>query len=103
MRTYAFVLLLLFTSCAPVPPPPGTADGSGGQRVILTDRRGERWDITDAVRDYGFNRRHFEYGIGRHAIPPLNTPSTGTPLTGSSRTATSSSTTPASATAAPSS
>ena len=73
MYTKALVLLALCVSCAPGPPPPSDGPHTGPS-VILTDRRGERWDITDAVHEFGFNRRYFEFGIGRHAIPPINGP-----------------------------
>ena len=67
------VLLALLAACAPGPAP-STDRADEVQRIILTDRRGESWDITDAVRDFGFDRHYFEYGIGRHAIPPINAP-----------------------------
>ena len=40
-------------------------------KTYLIDRKGERWDITQAVAD-GFDPRGFEFGIGRHAIRPLD-------------------------------
>jgi len=40
-------------------------------RVFLEDRTGETWDITQAV-SIGFDPYGFQFGIGRHAIPPLD-------------------------------
>lgn len=40
-------------------------------KTYLTDRTGERWDITQAVA-IGFNPNNFEFGIGRNAILPLD-------------------------------
>ena len=48
-------LLALLAVCAPGPAP-STDRADEGQRIILTDRR------------------YFEYGIGQHAIPPINAP-----------------------------
>lgn len=57
------------------PPPPGHMAGrTSGERIYLIDRRGDRFDITHAVERYGMRREGFEYGIGRHAIPPLDHP-----------------------------
>lgn len=39
-------------------------------RTYLVDQTGERWDITQA-RTIGFEPRHFQFGIGRHAFRPL--------------------------------
>ena len=36
--------------------------------IYLTDRNGERFDITYAVKKYGMSRRDFEHGIGKNAI-----------------------------------
>ena len=59
--------------CAAIPA--GEAgDSVGNRRIVLTDRRGERWDITHAVNAYGMDRSWWEFGIGKHAIPPLNQP-----------------------------
>lgn len=50
------------------------AGRTSGGRIYLIDRRGEQFDITHAVERYGMRREGFEYGIGRHAIPPLDHP-----------------------------
>ena len=42
-----------------------------GDSTFLIDRRGERWDISQAV-SIGFEPGGFEYGIGRYAIQPLD-------------------------------
>ena len=42
-----------------------------GERVLIVDRTGERWDITQAV-SLGFEPDGFQFGIGRNAIRPLD-------------------------------
>ena len=42
-----------------------------GGKTYLTDQTGERWDISQAV-SIGFDPRHFEFGIGRHAFQTLD-------------------------------
>ena len=41
------------------------------QSVYIIDRTGEKWDITQAV-SLGFRPEGFQFGIGRHAIKPLD-------------------------------
>jgi hypothetical protein len=40
-------------------------------RVFISDRRGERWEITQAV-SIGFDPAGFEFGLGRNAFSPLD-------------------------------
>lgn len=73
------VLVLTVAACASAPSPEGarkreTATDRRSAPVVITDRRGERWDISHAVENYGLSRYGFEFGIGRNAIPPLNEP-----------------------------
>jgi hypothetical protein len=42
-----------------------------GNRVFIVDRRGERWEVTQAA-GIGFDPHGFQYGIGRNAIRPLD-------------------------------
>ncbi len=42
-----------------------------GERVFIVDRRGERWDVSQAAA-LGFNPYGFQHGIGRDAIRPLD-------------------------------
>ena len=42
-----------------------------GDRILIVDRTGERWDVTQAA-SLGFKPRGFQYGIGRAAIRPLD-------------------------------
>ena len=42
-----------------------------GEKAFITDRTGERWDISQAVEP-GFDPDRFQYGIGRHAFKPLD-------------------------------
>lgn len=41
-------------------------------RIYIVDRRGERWDVTRAVRELGFAPERFRHGIGRDAFQPLD-------------------------------
>lgn len=68
------VISLLFFACTSVSPAGDARLASTERRVVITDRRGERWDISHAVEHYGLSRYGFEFGIGRNAIPPLNSP-----------------------------
>ena len=43
---------------------------SAEDKITIRDRQGETWNITQAV-SLGFQREHFNYGLGRGAIPPL--------------------------------
>ncbi len=52
----------------------GSATPTEVKRIYITDRRGERFDVTHAVEAYGMSRRGFEYGIGKHTIKPINSP-----------------------------
>lgn len=40
-------------------------------KVFIVDRTGERWDVTQAA-SIGFAPEGFQFGIGRHAIRPLD-------------------------------
>lgn len=51
-------------------------NGEDVGRVYITDRTGERWDITQAV-SIGFKPGNFQYGLGRDAFTPLDDSSLG--------------------------
>ena len=40
-------------------------------KTFIRDRKGEKWDITQAV-SIGFDPKGFEFGLGRNAFSPLN-------------------------------
>jgi hypothetical protein len=42
-----------------------------GESTYIVDRRGERWDVTQA-RSIGFMPEKFQHGIGRNAFTPLD-------------------------------
>lgn len=44
-------------------------------KIIIVDRTGKQWDITDAVRKYGFEPSKFQFGLGPNAIRPIIGPS----------------------------
>ena len=71
----AIVLVSCFLlACGPVPAGNTTQARSGGGPVFITDRYGERFDITHAVEKYGMAPSGFEFGIGKNTIPPINHP-----------------------------
>ena len=43
-------------------------------RITITDLKGERWDITQAVERYGFDPGEFLFGLGASQLPPLVLP-----------------------------
>jgi len=43
-------------------------------RVVITDVKGETWDITTAAYDYGMAPEKFDHGLGKDAIVPLDNP-----------------------------
>ncbi len=59
------------------PPDSGNADTTvtnpAGQ-IFITDRRGEKWNITHAVENYGFIASRFQHGLGKDKIRPINDP-----------------------------
>jgi hypothetical protein len=52
-----------------------------GDRILIVDRTGERWDVTQAA-SLGFKPRGFQYGIGRDAIRSLDDSSLADTATG---------------------
>ncbi|MBT4496910.1 MAG: DUF3179 domain-containing protein [Gemmatimonadetes bacterium] len=71
-------LVLLLSGCAPLSSGQ-VQTGSQEERIYITDRRGERFDITHAVRHYGMRPEGFEYGLGKGAIPALDHPGMSRP------------------------
>jgi hypothetical protein len=47
--------------------------------VVIIDQGGKRWDITQAVYRYGFEKNKFEFGLGADAIRPLVLPPMASP------------------------
>lgn len=45
-----------------------------GDKFIITDQKGNRWDVTHAVNAYGMTASKFQFGLGPNAIPPINFP-----------------------------
>lgn len=44
------------------------------EAVVIVDRTGKEWDVTEAVSRFGFEVERFEFGLGPHAIRPLIEP-----------------------------
>ena len=79
IQVHAAIFVALLTACAPLAPLPAPSSAgvgkSEGKRIFITDRFGDRFDITYAVEKYGMSRYGFEYGIGKNTIRPINQPS----------------------------
>jgi hypothetical protein len=43
-------------------------------RIFIVDRTAKRWDVTHAVRNYGFVASQFQFGLGPNAIRPILDP-----------------------------
>lgn len=43
-------------------------------RVWIVDETGKKWEVTHAESAFGFDPASFQFGLGPHAIPPLNDP-----------------------------
>ena len=68
-------LALLNGSCTQIPPSVEeredfSSTAQDPDSIYLTDRNGERFDITYAVKKYAMSRKGFEHGIGKNAIRP---------------------------------
>lgn len=60
-------LIILFLFTMPVHSSVVREDG----KVYIVDRRGERWDVTQA-ESIGFKPEGFQYGLGRNHFTPLD-------------------------------
>ena len=65
----AFAVVVASYAMAPGPASTGQDDGSDG-KTFITDRTGEKWDVSQAA-NIGFDPRRFQYGIGRMSRPNL--------------------------------
>jgi len=72
IRRFVLLIVLLFPfgMSAGDPARAASVTREGGVTVIV-DRRGERWDVTQA-ESLGFRPEEFQYGIGRDAFTPLD-------------------------------
>jgi hypothetical protein len=43
-----------------------------GERIVIVDLTGKEWDVTDAVKTYGFDLNLFDHGLG--PIPAIVEP-----------------------------
>lgn len=44
------------------------------EKIFIIDRDGKKWDVTHAVKKYGFVASKFQFGLGKDAIPPIRDP-----------------------------
>jgi len=71
MPLLVIATILLLTSCG--------GQGAGeiiviGDETFISDKQGERWNISHAVQKYRMDPSKFFYGIGRNAIPSEDSP-----------------------------
>ena len=72
---YLFILSLgLLAQACQTTTPTDSKVQYEGDSVFLTDRTGEKWNITDAVEKYEMIPENFHYGLGRNAFVPINNP-----------------------------
>lgn len=45
-----------------------------GEKIFIVDETGKKWDITHAVKKYGFKPKKFDYGFGPFSIKPILNP-----------------------------
>ena len=45
-----------------------------GSQVLIRDNTGKEWDVTHAVKNYGFVASQFQFGLGPFAIRPILDP-----------------------------
>lgn len=66
--------------CGTANPPTAPATPlPGSEPIFITDRMGEDWDISTAVRKYGYERDRFDYGLGLFVIRPIIDPGVARP------------------------
>lgn len=76
--TAAFAVVVTIGACTDdLPTLYGDSSGANVQetedgRLTITDRTGKAWDVTHAVKAYGFVADGFQFGLGPDAIPPVN-------------------------------
>ncbi len=69
----AVALVSVIASCGPRDVVRGQRDG---QAIIsITDRTGKSWDISHGVNELDLDPERFQFGLGPHAIEPINDPS----------------------------
>jgi hypothetical protein len=75
ISTVVFAGCLAFVGCSTSAPEEPKADVvSENGRIFIVDRTGKKWDVTHAVRNYGFVASEFQFGLGPNAIKPILNP-----------------------------
>lgn len=79
----SFLTLILILGCsnsegvtsATTPPTQTDNESSGDDTpVLIEDRTGKKWDITHAIKNYGFQLERFSGGAGPFGIRPILNP-----------------------------
>lgn len=77
MKYSIFLFLLIFMfGCQDIVPTTqiSAVEDSGNGKIFIKDRMGKKWNVTHAVKNYGFKAEEFQFGLGQYAIPPLLNP-----------------------------
>ena len=74
MVIFAFVLSTAAFHCRSGEQGTPLRSGDDSGKVYITDRTGKQWDVTHAVKNYGFDPYRFQYGLGPYAITPIINP-----------------------------
>lgn len=77
--TFLLAMPLLLAACNSISEPGGTANSpvniiEDEEKIFIQDKTGKRWDVSHAVRNYGFVASEFQYGLGPFAITPIMDP-----------------------------
>ncbi len=76
---YLLGLPILITACNSVSEPGSSTNSpvevvEKEEKILIKDLTGKEWDITHAVKEYGFVANQFQYGLGPFAIQPIMDP-----------------------------
>jgi hypothetical protein len=70
-KKIAVLMLIVHTGTVAIPDYAEAFVTRKGDSVFIVDRQGEHWDVAQAA-SIGFDPHGFQFGIGRHAIKPLD-------------------------------
>ncbi len=72
LKNIFIVLIIAFISgCSEVDETALSQVSKEGGKIYITDRTGERWEVTQAA-SIGFKPERFQYGMGKNAFVPLD-------------------------------
>ncbi len=76
MRPFLWFWMVGLLACnlSPNDPPQRSKVMEEDEMIFIVDATGKKWDVTHAVRRYGFDPNKFQYGLGPFAIRPIIDP-----------------------------